>query len=342
MRLGFSLGSGGASDEVDVPLVQEAERMGFGVVWSSESYGVDAVSRLAWVGALTSKIMLGTAIMQIPGRTPANTAMTAISMHQLSGGRFLLGLGTSGPQVAEGWHGVRFGKPLGVTREYIAIVRKILARQEPVVHQGKYFQVPYMGPDATGLGKPLKSIAHGPPDLPIYVAAIGPKNMELTGEIADGVLPHHFAPEHFEVLAEPLRRGFAKAGGGKDFDRFDLAVNVSVVIGDDVQACRDSVKPAIALYVGGMGARGQNFYNAHMRRCGYEAAAEEIQNLFLAGQRKEAVAAVPDQFVDEIALCGPKERIRERFSRYSALPLGTFTLRASDLDTLRTMAEIAL
>jgi len=341
MRLGLTLGSAGARGSVDVAMVQEAERLGYQVVWSSESYGVDAVTRLAWIGGQTSTILLGTAIMQMPGRSPANTAMTAITLDHLSGGRFLLGLGTSGPQVAEGWHGRPFGKPLALTREYVTIVRRILERAEPLVFQGKYYQVPYQGPDATGLGKPLKSIVHGRADLPIYIAAIGPKNLELSGEIADGAIPHLFSPEHADVVVGPLQRGFAKAGTGKDFSRFDLAIGVSVVIGDDVQACRDSLKPGIALYVGGMGARSQNFYNANMRRYGYEAAAEKVQELYLSGKREAAAAAIPDSFVDEVALCGPKARIKDRFQRYRDVPVGTFSLRPTDIDTLRTVAEIA-
>ncbi|MBI4083132.1 MAG: LLM class F420-dependent oxidoreductase [Candidatus Lambdaproteobacteria bacterium] len=342
MRLALQLDSTSPHPSVDVALVQEAERLGYGVVWTSEAYGADAVTRLAWIGALTSKIMLGTSIMQIPGRSPANTAMTAITLDALSDGRLILGLGTSGPQVAEGWHGVRFGKPLGVTREYITIVRKILARKEPVSFQGKFFRLPYDGPDATGLGKPLRSTSHGRADLPIYLAAIGPKNLELAGEIADGVIPYLVSPEHIDVLTRPLQAGFAKAGGGKDFSRFDLVVGVPVVPGDDVQACRDKCKPAIALYVGGMGARKQNFYNANMRRCGYEEAAEKIQNLYLDGKKDLATAAVPDTYVDEVALCGPKARIRDRFQRYKKIPVGTLTLRRPELATVRLMAEIAL
>ena len=347
MRLGLTIRYSGAAVALNIPLIQEAERLGYHVIWSSEAYGSDAVTPIAWIGAQTRTIRLGTSIMQMPARTPAMTAMTAMTLDHLSGGRFILGLGLSGPQVAEGWHGVPYGRPLGKTREYVAIVRKIFAREAPLTHEGRHYSVPYQGDDATGLGKPLKSILHGRADLPVYLAAIGPKNLALTGEIGDGLLTSFFAPGKFQLFDEPLREGFARAGGGKDLSRFDLVGRAMVVLGDDVARCRDAVKPYLGLYIGGMGAKGKNFYNDLCRRYGYEEAAEKIQTLYLAGRQQEAIAAVPDALVDEVALCGPRERIAERFSEWKKIPLGTLnifptTAEGVGLETLRLMAELAL
>jgi F420-dependent oxidoreductase-like protein len=343
LRLGINIGYSGATIHLPVDLIQEADRLGVYAVWTAESYGSDAVTPLAWIGALTTKIRLGTAIMQMPARTPANTAMTAITLDQLSGGRMLLGLGLSGPQVVEGWHGLPYGKPLPKTREYVAIVRAILQREQPVVFHGAHYQVPYTGPDATGLGKPLKSIIHGRAGLPIYLAAIGPQNVALAAEIADGWLPVFFSPAHYPVTyQEHVEAGFARAGGGKNMDRFDIAANVPVVVGDDVTACRNQVKPFLALYVGGMGARGRNFYFDLACRYGYEAAAHTIQNHYLAGQKGEAVAAVPDELVDAVALCGPKARIAERLELWRQSPVTTLNIADPNPLSLRTMAELLL
>jgi F420-dependent oxidoreductase-like protein len=279
----------------------------------------------------------------MPARTPAMTAMTAMTLDQLSGGRMVLGLGLSGPQVVEGWHGQPYGKPLGKTREYVQIVRQIFARQEPLIHQGEHYQVPYQGAGATGLGKPLKCILHGRADLPIYLAAIGPKNVELAAEIADGWLPIFFAPRHYDAVFRPsVETGFAKAGGGKSLATFDIAPSVSVVMGEDVDRCRAAVKPLLALYVGGMGARGKNFYFDLVCRYGYGDAAEQIQSLYLQGKKQEAAAAVPDALVDEVALCGPKARIAERLSLWRSSPITTLNLMQPDLATVRTLAELVL
>ncbi len=342
MRLGLHIRYSGSQAAIDMPLIREAEELGFYAVWTSEAYGSDAISSLAWIGAHTSKIKLGTGIMQMPGRSPAMTAMTAMTMDALSGGRFILGLGLSGPQVAEGWHGQPYGKPLGKTREYVSIVRKILAREAPLEHEGAHYQIPYHGEDATGLGKPLKSILHGRADLPIYLAAIGPKNVALTAEIGDGLLTSFFSPHQPRVWEQPLREGFERAGGGKDFTSFDLAGRVIVALGDDVRACRDSVKPYLGLYIGGMGAKGKNFYNDLACRYGYEEAAETIQELYLSGRQQEAIAAVPDELVDEVALCGPRERIVERFSPWRKAPVQTLNMFASTPEALRLMAELVL
>lgn len=341
MRLGLMIGYSGSRIELPLALVQEAEQLGYYAVWAAEAYGSDCVVPLAWLGAQTSRIRLGTAIMQMPARTPAMTAMTAMTLDQLAGGRMLLGLGLSGPQVVEGWHGQAYGKPLAKTREYVAIVRQIFAREQPVVHQGEHYQVPYQGPDATGLGKPLKSILHGRADLPIYLAAIGPKNVELAAEIADGWLPIFFSPRHYaEVFQASVEAGFAKAGGNKSIANFDIAPAVPVVVGDDVDRCRAAVKPFLALYVGGMGAKGKNFYYDLVCRYGYAEAAERIQNFYLQGKKQEAVLAVPDDLVDDVALCGPKARIAERLTMWRQSPITTLNLTQADATALRVMAEL--
>ena len=343
MRLGLMIGYSGAKFALPIDVVQEADRLGYYAVWTAEAYGSDAVTPLAWLGALTTKIHLGTAIMQMPARTPAMTAMTAITLDQLSGGRMLLGLGLSGPQVVEGWHGQPYGKPLGRTREYIGIMRQILARQEALVYNGTHYQIPYQGNDATGLGKPLKSILHGRPAMPIYLAAIGPRNVELAAEVADGWLPIFFAPAHYAtVFANSVQAGFAKAGGNKDQTTFDIAPSVPVALGPDLDACRNTIKPHLALYIGGMGAKDKNFYGDLVSRYGYGEAAQKIQALYLQGKKLEAAMAVPDALVDNVALCGPKERIAEQLAHWQAVPITTLNLMTTDLTTVRTLAELVL
>src|SRR6266850_1301460 len=258
MRLGLNMGYSGSALRIHMPLVQEADRLGFSSVWSAEAYGSDAVTTITWVAALTKQIGVGTAIMQISARTPTLTATTALTLDELSGGRFRLGLGVSGPQVVEGWHGVPFGKPLQRTREYVEIVRSVWRREKPVEFKGQHYQIPYAGADATGLGKPLKSILHGRPDIPIYLAAIGPKNVALAAEIADGWIPTFFSPRHMPMFRGFLESGF-QAAPGKSRERFDIMPSVGVVVGDDVAACREPIKARLALYVGGMGARERNF-----------------------------------------------------------------------------------
>ncbi len=338
MRLGLSLGYWGSGPNNGMALAQEAERLGFDSVWTAEAYGSDALTPLTWVGALTSKIKLGTGILQMPARTPAMTAMTAATLDLLSGGRVLLGLGLSGPQVVEGWHGQPYGKPLVRTREYIEILRRIWAREAPLEYKGEEYQIPIEG--GTGLGKPLKLIIHPlRKRIPVYLAAIGPKNIELAGEIADGWLPIFFAPEREDAYLAPLNAGLAKR---QSSEPFDIAPAVTVVVGDDVQECRNQVKPMLALYIGGMGARGKNFYNDLACRYGYEAAAREIQDLYLAGRKLEAMAAVPDMLVDEVALCGPKERIAERLEPWKKSRATTLVCGTSQPEALRVMAELLL
>jgi F420-dependent oxidoreductase-like protein len=338
MKLGLHLGYWGPSPVDVMPLVSEAERLGFDSVWSAEAYGSDAVSTLAWVAARTERIGVGTAIMQIAARTPAATAMTAITLDHLTGGRFRLGLGMSGPQVVEGWHGVPYGKPLVRTREYVEIVRQILLREQPVQHHGEHYRIPAEG--GTGLGKPLKTIVHPlRADLPIYLAAIGPKNVALAAEIADGWLPTIFAPSHMRVFEPSLKEGFTRAG--RDAAGFEIAPMCPVMVGEDVQACRDMLKPYLALYVGGMGSRGRNFYTDLVGRYGYEAEAARVQDLYLDGRKGEAAGAVPDGLVDETSLVGPPERIRESIAAWQEAGVGTLIAIATQPDALRALAQAA-
>jgi F420-dependent oxidoreductase-like protein len=335
-----------ANAGIDMDLVHEAERLGYEAVWCGEAYGTDAVSPVAWVLAQTKTIKAGTSILQMPARTPACAAMTAMTLQALSGNRFLCGIGPSGPQVIEGWHGVPYGKPLARTREYIAIIRRILEREAPLEFEGEHYQIPYRGPAATGLGKPLRSIIHGDPSLKIYTAAIAPAGLRTAGEVADGTLPFFMSPEQAEAIVGPVREGIGKAGNGKTFADFDLAPYVRVAIGDNLTACRDAIRPNLALYIGGMGARSKNFYNDLARRMGYEEAAATIQNHYLAGRRREAEAAVPDALIDETSLVGPKERVRERLQAWGEIAadhrVGSLVLAGADVAALRTIAEAVL
>jgi F420-dependent oxidoreductase-like protein len=334
VKLGVNLGYAppGTNPADLVPLVQRAEELGYDSAWAAEAWGTDAVTVLSWIAAKTTRIKVGSAIMQIPGRSPANTAMTAATLDLMSGGRFILGLGTSGPQVVEGWHGDAWGKPLGKTREYVEIVRSAL-RREVVEHAGAHYRIPYDGPGATGLGKPLKMMLRPlRADIPIYLAAIGPKNVALAAEIADGWLPIFVDPERFDGA---FGQSIAGAPEG-----FEIAATVSVLVGDDVDALRNALKPYIALYVGGMGAKGKNFYNALVRRYGWEADAERIQDLYLDGKQREAIAAVPDALVDALALVGPKERIRDRLAAWRETPVTTLVVGSPQPEALEVLAEL--
>ncbi|WP_025619971.1 LLM class F420-dependent oxidoreductase [Salinispora cortesiana] len=341
MRLGLSLGYQTAwSTPVDhLALAQEADRLGYTVVWAAEAYGSDSPSMLAWMAGQTKRIELGSAVMQIPGRTPAMTAMTAATIDALSGGRFRLGLGVSGPQVSEGWHGVRFGRPLARTREFVDIVRLAVARKE-VAYTGDFYTLPL--PD--GPGKALRLGFHPPREyIPTYLAAVGPKNLELAGEIADGWLAVFYAPEFAEEQLAAIRTGRARAG--KELSGFDVVPSVPVVIGDDVANCAELVRWYAALYIGGMGSRQQNFYNQLATRMGYGDAAREVQDLYLAKRHRDAAAAVPLELIDRTSLLGPKERIAERMREFAAAGVTTLSVtlfvadRDSGVQTLRTVAE---
>jgi F420-dependent oxidoreductase-like protein len=342
MRLGLTLAMGAG---IDTALVLEAERLGYSAVWCGESYGSDAVSPIAWVLARTSRIKAGTGIMQMPARTPACAAMTAMTLQLLSDDRFLCGIGPSGPQVVEGWHGQPYGTPLGRTREYISIIRAIVSREKPLEHHGEHYRIPYDGPDATGLGKPLKSILHGRP-LRLYCASITPGGMRLAGEIGDGNLPIFMSPETAEAVAKPTLEGMAKAGKPAELSRFDIAPYVKIRVGADLQACRDACKPELALYIGGMGARDKNFYTDYATRLGFGDAARKVQDLYLAGNKADAAAAIPDALVDACHLVGPAARIRDRLQRWVAAGkaghVGSMLVRTSQPETMQLLAKVML
>ena len=341
MRLGVSLGYvAGAGVHDSVALAQEADRLGYSVAWAAEAYGSDSPTVLSWVAAKTETIDVGSAVMQIPARTPATTAMTAATLDMLSGGRFRLGVGVSGPQVSEGWHGVRFDRPLARTREYVEIVRMALERQT-VAYDGSEFTLPL--PD--GAGKPLRLSVHPVRErVPVYLAAVGPRNLRLAGEIADGWLAVFFSPEYAADLLEDVDTGLATSGRKRD--TFDVAASVPVVIGDDVAACAEPLRANAALYVGGMGSREQNFYNRLACRMGFADAAREVQDLYLDRRHREAMAAVPLEFIDQTSLIGPKERIMERLQAYHEAGVTTLNVathartQEARLQTLRTMAEV--
>ncbi|UKD57987.1 LLM class F420-dependent oxidoreductase [Amycolatopsis sp. FU40] len=328
MKLGFHLGYWGSGP---IPGAQEsvleAERLGFDSVWSAEAYGSDAFTPLAWVGAATSRIKLGTNIVQMSARTPAATAMSALTMDHLSGGRFVLGLGASGPQVVEGWYGQPYPKPLARTREYVEIVRKVLAREEPVTIDGQFFQLPLKG--GTGLGKPLKPTVHPlRADLPIYLAAEGPKNVALAAEICDGWLPLFFSPKSDGFYRAALEEGFARPGARRSgLDGFEVAASVPVIVHDDVEEAAGFIKPALALYIGGMGAKSVNFHHDVFARLGYADVADKVQELYLAGRKEEAVKAIPTSLVEDTSLIGPAEKIREELAAWEETVVTTLLLR---------------
>jgi F420-dependent oxidoreductase-like protein len=343
MKLGMLLRYAGDEGGPNTDLVLEAEKLGYDQVWQGESYGIDSVTPIAWTLARTSRIKAGTGIMQIPARTPACTAMTAMTLAAMSQGRFLLGLGPSGPQVVEGWHGVAYGKPLSRMKEYVAILRKIFAREEPLQHSSEHYQIPYQGPGASGLGKPLKSILKPNPGIRIYTAAIAPAGLRTAGEVADGVQPIFMSPEKADIIVKPVLEGMAAAGRPQTLENFDITPFVKVAMGPDIDKCRDQLRPEVALYVGGMGAREKNFYNDYAKRLGYEDAAVEIQDAFLGGRRKDAMAAVPDKMIDELFLVGSADRVKGRLKEWKAASqgnkIGTLLLSGADLDVLRLAAE---
>jgi F420-dependent oxidoreductase-like protein len=343
VRLGIHIGYWGLGlgPQEQLQLVQEAERLGYDSAWTAEAYGSDAATILAWIAQATERIKLGAAIFQMPARSPAMTAMTAATIDQLSGGRMLLGIGSSGPQVAEGWHGQRFGRQLQRTREYIEVVRMALAR-ERVSFKGETLELPL--PD--GPGKALKlTISPVQERMPIYLAAIGPKNTQLAAEVADGWIPTLLSPEHIGEFMPLLEAGFAAAGNGSK--PFDIAPTVQVMISDDRESARDAMRHYVALYVGGMGSRKQNFYNALVQRYGWEDAAREVQELYLAGKKDEAAAALPGELIDSVSLCGPRDVVRERLEVYREAGVGTLIVSPmawtfpDRLEQLRLVAELA-
>ena len=343
MKLGFLLGYSGKHIHIPMELIQQAESMGYDSVWTAEAYGNDSVTSAAYVLAQTSKIRVGTAIMQMPARTPAMCAMTAMSLDQLSGGRFIVGLGASGPQVVEGWHGVPYGKPVTRTKEYIQIMRKIFEREGPVEFDGQMYQMPNQSEGTTGLGKPLKSILAAASDIPIYTASIPPAGLRCAGEVADGVFPVWMDPNKYDVLGESIERGFEKAGNGKSLEDFDVAPFVTVAMNDDLDAAYDALRPWLALYIGGMGAKNKNFYHDYATRLGYGDAADQIQEFYLSGKKSEAEALVPNELLDEVSLIGPRERIIERLGPWKEAgkrgEVGSMLLGVQDPVVLELLAN---
>ena len=343
MKLGFLLGYSGKHIHIPIDLVQQAESMGYDSVWTAEAYGNDAVTSAAWVLAQTSKIRVGTAIMQMPARTPEICAMTAMSLDQLSGGRFIVGLGASGPQVVEGWHGVPYGKPVTRTKEYIQIMRKIFEREGPVEFDGQMYQMPNQSEGTTGLGKPLKSILAAATDIPIYTASITPAGLRCAGEVADGVFPVWMDPNKYSVLGDAIEQGFEKAGNSKGLKDFDVAPFVTVAMNDDLDTAFDALRPWLALYIGGMGAKNKNFYHDYATRLGYGDAADQIQDLYLSGKKSEAEASVPNELLDEVSLVGPRERIIERLGPWKEAgkrgEVGSMLLGVQDPVVLELLAN---
>lgn len=333
MKLGLALGYWPAQPNPEaVALAQEAENLGFDSVWTAESWGNCAFTYLTWLAAHTSRIRLGTGVVQLSARTPAATAMAAMTLDHLSGGRVILGLGVSGPQVVEGWYGRPSDKPLARTREYVEIIRKAFRREGPLTSDGPFYPLPYSGEGSSGLGKPLKIMTHPlRSEIPIFLGAEGPRNVTQTAQIADGWLPLYYSPYRPEVYADQL-------AGAKD--GFEIAAMVNVTITEDVAAGLWPVKAALGFYIGGMGAKGQNYHTKLMARMGFEEEAYRIQDLFLAGKRDEAIAAVPDTFADEISLIGPPARIRERFAAWEASPVTTVLVSARDPGQLRATAGV--
>jgi F420-dependent oxidoreductase-like protein len=338
VKLGFHTGYWSAGPPAGVTeTIAEAERLGLDSIWAAEAYGSDCLTPLAWWGASTQRVRLGTDILQMSARTPTATAMAALTLDHLSGGRFVLGIGASGPQVVEGWYGQSYPRPLARTREYVEIVRKVLAR-ERVQYDGEFFQLPYQG--GTGLGKPLKSTVHPlRTDIPIYLAAEGPKNVALAAEIADGWLPMFFSPRSNDFYRTALRDGFGKPGTRRDWDTFEIPAFLPVVVHDDVEQAADQVRPMLALYIGGMGAKGTNFHFDVFVRLGHEAACQKIQELYLDGHKAEAVAAVPTAMVEDIALVGPLAKIRDDLAAWKESVV-TSLLVNTDVKTLRALAEL--
>ena len=340
MKLGLLLGYSGRKIHIPFELIHQAEATGFDSVWVAEAYGNDAVTAASYILSRTRGIKVGTAIMQVPARTPANCAMTAMSLSQLSGGRFILGLGASGPQVVEGWHGQPYAKPVTRIKEYIRIVRAIMAREGPVSFEGECYQLPYRGPGATGLGKPLKSILAADTGIPIYTASFTPAGFRASGEVADGAIPAFTSPEKLDTIIPSLEQGFATAGNGKSFGDFDIAPFVLVSMGDDIDQCREGTRQMLALYVGGMGARDKNFYTDYAKKLGYAQAASRIQDLYLGGNKQAAAAAVPDEFVDEVALVGNAQQIADRAQAWKASgKIKTMIMAINQPEVLPVLAE---
>ena len=342
MKLGLISGYSGRKINIPIDHVKHAENLVYESIWTSEAYGSDAVTPAAWILAQTEKIKVGTAIMQMPARSPAMAAMTAMTLAELSGGRFIVGLGASGPQVVEGWHGVAYGKPVTRLKEYVQIMKQIISREGPAVFDGDQYQLPYTQAGSTGLGKPLKSILTCDEEIPIYAASITPRGVAAAAEVCDGLFPIWMDPEKFSVFKKPIQDGFSKAADKSLLD-FDISPFVTVVMGDDVEQCMAPIRGNMALYIGGMGARDKNFYNNYTQKLGFEDEALKIQDLFLSGRKDEAMAAVPSELIDACHLIGPPDRIRERLQRWKEAgargEVGTMLIGGAPAEALELIAE---
>jgi len=342
MKLGLSLGYSGAHMKLPVKMVQRAEALGFDSVWTAEAYGSDAISPLGYLAACTQRIRLGAGILQIAARTPTAAAMGMATVDALAGGnRAIAGLGMSGPQIVEGWYGQPWGKPYWRLRDYVTIMRKTFKREAPVSHEGREISLPFTGEGALGIGKPLKSILHMNPDIPIWLGTATETNVRLTAELADGWLPLNFVPGSMKTYAPWLEQGFARAGGGKSFRNFEIQPGLPVLITPDVKSALARIKPNVALYVGGMGHRDKNFHNDMMALRGYPDEAKRIQELYLAGHKKEAAETVPDEYCDEQALIGPKDRIRKRYPAWADCGATGLTISTPQEEALELMADLA-
>ncbi len=346
MKLGMIVGYAGRKMNIPMDAIKHAETLGYDSVWTSEAYGSDAITPATWILANTTKIKVGTAIIQMPARTPSMAAMTAMSLAQLSGNRFIVGVGASGPQVIEGWHGVPYGKPVTRLKEYVQIMKQIFARQGDLHFEGQQYQVPYTGAGSTGLGKPLKSILHCDAPIPIYAATLTPAGVQAAAEVADGFFPVWMDPDKYSVFADPIEKGFKAAnvaGGAKSLKTFDVAPFVTAVMGDDVAECMKPIRASMALYIGGMGAKGRNFYTDYATRLGFGNSAAQIQDLYLAGRKDEAAAMVPEALIDAVHLVGPAARIKDRLQRWKAAAkrgeVGTMIIGGSNPKALEVIAE---
>ena len=350
MKLGMIVGYSGRKMNIPMDAIKHAEKLGYDSVWTSEAYGSDAITPATWILANTTKIKVGTAIIQMPARTPSMAAMTAMSLAQLSGDRFIVGVGASGPQVIEGWHGVPYGKPVTRLKEYIQVMKQIFARQGDLAFEGKEYHIPFTGPSSTGLGKPLKSILHCEKPIPIYAATLTPAGVQAAAEVADGFFPVWMDPDKYSVFAEPIEKGFkaanAAGGNGKSLKNFDVAPFVTCIVGDDVADCMKPLRASMSLYIGGMGAKGKNFYTDYATRLGFGNSAAQIQDLYLAGRKEEAAAMVPEALIDACHLVGPAARIKERAQRWKEAgkrgEVGTMIIGGAQPKALELLAEVML
>jgi F420-dependent oxidoreductase-like protein len=342
MKLALSIGYSGPDLRIPIDRIRRAERLGYHSVWTAEAYGSDAITPLAWIAAQTERIKLGTGIIQLAGRAPAMAAMQAQTVDALAGGgRMIVGLGVSGPQIVEGWYGQPWGRPYWRLRDYIQIMRKVAARKEPVTHDGREYQLPFTGEGALGLGKPLRSILHTNPDLPIWLGSGSEATIKLTAELCDGWLPMHFVPGRMDEFRPWVEEGFRRAGGGKGWADFEIFGRAAVVITDDISAALAASKPNVALYAGGMGHRDVNFHNDHMRARGYPEVADRVQELYLAGRKQEAIDAIPDEYIDEAGLYGSPDRIRQRYQAWAESGITGLVIETRSDEAVELMADIA-